>query len=227
MEPAADHRFDSADSAASRRAFAPVRLPHMLAERLRGPGGLYNLGNFLGLSAGIAVQMAHSTDVEAARALADYLAGDMSALMLTLATLVFFVSGEAYHRAWQNGFPPDRSLTRVGDFLSAIGALALGVALLALGQPFLAATAGFLHAAGKFGSSVCKTDGASGTDWPWIFRASVLASRIPAMLAALIELAGHLPALVHGGPTLPALMPATLLVCYLLWARADLLLFRR
>jgi hypothetical protein len=193
---------------------------------MRGPGGIYMAGNLLGLAAGIAVQLAHAADGGAARALAVYLAGDVSAFMLTLGTFVFFFSSESYHRAWQNGFPPDKRLTRLGDLLSAVGALALGAALLALGQPFLAATAGLLHAAGKFGSAVCKADGASGTDWPWLFRASVLVSRVPAMLAALIELLGHLPALAHGGPTLPALMPATLLVCYMLWAKADLLLFR-
>jgi hypothetical protein len=146
--------------------------------------------------------------------------------MLTVATLVFFVSGEAYHRAWQSGFPPDKRLNRLGDLLSAAGALALGVALMMLGHPFLAATAGLLHAVGKFGSTVCKPDGAPGPEWPWIFRASVLVSRIPAMLAALIELLGHFPALAHGGPTLPAMMPATLLICYVLWAKADLLLFK-
>jgi hypothetical protein len=228
MKPLADKSFNTAvDAMPQGGLFAPIRLPHALAARLHGPGGLYNIGNFLGLAAGITVQIAHSADSGAAKALVDYLAGDVSAFMLTLATLVFFVSGEAYHRAWQYGYPPDKRLNRLGDLLSAVGALALGVALLKLGQPFLAATAGLLHAAGKLSSAICKSDAASGTDWPWIFRASVLVSRVPAMLAALIELLGHLTALTHGGPTLPALMPATLLVCYVLWAKADLLLFRR
>jgi hypothetical protein len=226
MKPATDSHGEIAASAASHAIPFSILLPQALSERMRGPGGLYNIGNFLGLATGFAVQMVNSADGGVARALAVYLAGNMSALMLTLATLVFFVSGEAYHRAWQNGFPPDKSLNRRGDLLSAIGAMALGAALFALGHPFLAATAGIMHAAGKFGSALCKSEAAQGISWPWIFRASVLASRVPAMLAALIELLGHLPALAQGAPALPALMPATLLVCYLLWAKADLMLFR-
>jgi hypothetical protein len=225
MKPAIDNNVMIAASTAPHANPAYLRLPQELRKRMGGPGGLYNTGNFLGLAAGIAVQMA-SADGGAAHALAVHLAGNMSALMLTLATLIFFVSGETYHRAWQNGFPPHKGLNRLGDLLSAIGALALGSALLSLGHPFLAATAGLMHAAGKFGSAMCTGDAQQGVNWPWIFRASVLASRLPAMLAALIELVGHLPMLVRGAPVLPALMPAILLTCYLLWAKADLILFR-
>jgi hypothetical protein len=226
MKPATDGRVEIASSTALRSIPEFSLLPQALRRRMGGPGGLYNTGNFLGLAVGIAVQMENAADGGAARALAVYLAGNVSALMLTLATLIFFVSGEAYHRAWQNGFPPDKGLNRLGDFLSAIGALALGAALFALGHPVLAATAGLMHAAGKFGSTMCTREAGQGVNWPWIFRASVLASRLPAMLAALIELAGHVPVLAQGEPVLPALMPATLLVCYLLWAKADLILFR-
>ena len=92
-----------------RRARIPV--PPRALERLRGPGGLYNAGNFLGLAVGIAVQLAQAPrETSAAGAVAHYLAGDLSGVMLTLATLIFIFSGEAYHRAWANGFPPDRGI---------------------------------------------------------------------------------------------------------------------
>ena len=47
------------------------------------------------------------------------------------------------------GAPPDPTLNRRGDLLSAVGALLLGLALLSLGQWMLAATAGLMHALGK------------------------------------------------------------------------------
>ena len=184
--------------------------------RLRGPGGYYNAGNLIGLAVGIAVQMAQAPEqTSAADSVATYLAGDFGGVMLTIATLVFIISGEAYHRAWVNGFPPDPALNRLGDLTSGIGALALGAGLLMLGQPILAATSGLLHAFGKFGSALHRPDPASLYDWPWIFRALVIQSRLPAILAALIELAHLLPALAQGAPLMPLVTPAALLICYL------------
>jgi hypothetical protein len=146
--------------------------------------------------------------------------------MLTLATLVFMFSGEAYHRAWANGFPPDPSLNRLGDLTSGIGAVALGVGLLMLGQPILAATSGLLHAFGKFGSALHRPNATSLYDWPWIFRALVIESRVPAILAALIELARLIPGLTEGAPLIPLVAPAALLICYLIWTKADILLLK-
>jgi hypothetical protein len=195
--------------------------------RMRGPGGYYNTGNLLGLATGIVLQFAHAPDgTSAAGAVGDYLAGDVSAVMLTIATLVFMASGEAYHRAWANGCPPDPALNRLGDFSSGVGAMALGAGLLMLGLPILAATSGLLHAFGKFGSALHRPDPASSYDWPWIFRAVVIESRVPAILAALIELARLLPGLADGGPLTPLVTPAALLICYLVWTRADFLLLK-
>jgi hypothetical protein len=196
--------------------------------RLAGPGGCYNVGNAIGLGMGVALQAAGLADggtgARAVAGAAEYLAGNGAALALTAATAVFFWSGEVYHRAWARGFPPDAALNRRGDLLSGIGALALGVALLGFGQPLLAAFSGLLHALGKFGSAFARP-GARVPGWPagWpdAWRTAVLVSRLPAMLAALIELA-RVPA---GAPWPTLLAPVTLLGCYLLWARADLLLF--
>ena len=156
----------------------------------------------------------------------DYLGGNAGAMALTVATAVFFWSGEAYHRAWANGAPPNEVLNRRGDVLSGVGALVLGIALLSLGQVMLAATAGLLHAAGKFGSAY-KWRPMPGwpSTWPDLFRTAVLASRVPALLAALIDLMDVVATADGGTPWSAYLTPLTLLVCYALWCKADLMLF--
>lgn len=194
--------------------------------RLAGPGGSYNIGNVLGLVVGIALQIAmapaNGTDRTAATVLLDFLAGSSSATALTVATLVFCCSGEIYHRAWMRSPAPDPTLNRLGDFLSGIGALLFGLSLFLLGQPVLAATAGLLGAFGKFGSA-CQPDmraiGWWPAAWPDPFRSAVVVSRIPALAAAALGLANA------GGEFAPTVQAATLIVCILLWVRADLLLF--
>jgi hypothetical protein len=192
-----------------------------LKERMRGPGGYYNLGNVIGLISGISLQILHGQSSVAQTAL-DYLFGNASALWLTLATLIFMVSGEAYYRAWKNGFPPIAKLNWWGDFLSGFGALALGIALYLLGQPLLAATAGLLHAVGKFGSAFYVQKSELHLDWHKVFRWLVVFSRMPALGATAVALIYAI-----GLGSLEAFgAPATLMVCYLLWLRADMLLLR-
>lgn len=203
------------------------QLRREILDRLKGPGGYYNLGNAIGLAAGIGAQLSQAPEnMSAAGAVSAYLAGDVSAVMMTLAALIFMASGEAYHRAWAHGSPPNAALNRLGDFSSGIGALALGIGLLMLGQPILAATSGLLHAFGKFGSALYSPRRASACDWPWIFRAVVIESRVPAVFAALLELSRLAPALPQGGQIAPAITAAALLVCYLLWTKADLMLLK-
>ena len=129
-----------------------------MLSRLNGPGGLYNLGNVLGFGAGLFV-----TFLVASKSTASfpnvlsigmrYVAGSPAAVALAIATVIFLWSGEAYHRAWSNGYPPDQKLTQLGDLSSGFGAIALGAGLYLLSNPILAATSGLLHAAGKFGSA--------------------------------------------------------------------------
>jgi hypothetical protein len=217
---------ESAEFAAG-AAVQRFQLRRAILDRLKGPGGYYNAGNALGLAAGIGVQLSQAPDnISAAGAVAGYFAGDAGGIMLTIATLVFMASGEAYHRAWANGFPPNPALNRLGDFSSGVGALALGVGLLMLGQPILAATSGLLHAFGKFGSALYSPKRASAYDWPWIFRAVVIESRVPAVFAALLELARLAPSLSEGAQIAPAVTAAALLVCYLIWTKADLMLLK-
>ncbi|MGB8817163.1 MAG: hypothetical protein WCC66_04490 [Rhizobiaceae bacterium] len=189
-----------------------------VAARMSGPGGLYNSGNLIGLVSGLALQMVAASG-GAGEAAASFFAGSASALWMTGATLIFMVSGEAYHRAWRFGFPPDKPMNWWGDFLSGIGALALGMALFSLGQPLLALTAGLLHAIGKFGSALHGGSAEAGLNWPRLYRQAVVASRVPAIFAALL-------ALINASNDQTMLAPVTLLVCYALWVKADLMLLK-
>jgi hypothetical protein len=199
--------------------------------RLEGPGGYYNAGNAFGLIMGIALQTGSmpadgGAGAGVIGAVMRYLAGNTGAVMLSAATAVFFVSGEAYLRAWAHGAPPDPALNRRGDVLSGVGALLLAVAFVSLGQWMLAVTAGLLHAFGKFGSAGHWRAMAGWPEtWPNLYRAAVLASRVPAGLAAFAAFFGVVRHFDAGTPLAALLTPLTLLVCTALWARADLMLF--
>lgn len=214
---------------------APIASPARVAwgrvaARMAGPGGLYNLGNAIGLLGGVALAIAAASSESGPslrtglQATYEHLAGSTAALSISLAMLIFFWSGEVYHRAWANGFPPDRRLNRQGDLTSGFGALALGTGMFLYGQPLLGATAGLLHAFGKFGSAFKHPPvGGPKSRWPDPFRIAVPVSRIPALILALIALLGALSG--PGTASLAAIAaPAMLIVCYLIWMRADLIL---
>ncbi len=200
-----------------------------ILSRFRGPGGYYNVGNLIGLFSGLALQFATAatsglsgTDVVVA-----YFVGSPATVALTGATLIFLVSGEMYHRAWRHGTVPDAGLNRLADLLSAAGGAALAVSLLYLGQPMLAIFTGLLTVLGKAGSAVFGDNAEAvpfwPSDWPDLFRSMVLAGRVPAVAAASLEL-WHQLSTGTGGVSV--LQPAVLVLCHLLWMRADFLLFQ-
>lgn len=221
--------MEHSENAPGGSAKAPLHLA--IVARMKGPGGYYNIGNLLGLVAGTAVQIMHAAGdgpigfSQSARVTVEQFVGSPSAVALSVAMFVFFLSGEAYHRAWENGFPPIEALNRRGDWLSGIGAIFLGVGLLITGQPFLAATAGLLHAVGKFGSAWAGTPdrGIWPAAWPDLWRTLVLASRVPALLAATLSLTSNI---LGTSAKADIITPVTLLLCYILWIKADLMLFR-
>ncbi|MBU9698363.1 hypothetical protein GU927_010955 [Rhodobacteraceae bacterium HSP-20] len=195
--------------------------------RMTGPGGLYNLGNAMGLLGGITLHIAATPQIggglgHGLEAALDYLAGSFGAAAITLSMLVFFWSGERYHRAWKDGAPPDPVQNRAGDISSGIGALLLGFGLFLMDQTLLAATAGLLHAAGKFGSALPAAWQRLMPHGAPAFRGIVLLSRLPAILLVLFEA----QAAIAGLPAQPLAASAVLLLCYLIWLRADLMLMR-
>lgn len=201
-----------------------------VAARLVGPGGLYNLGNVIALLTGITLQFA-ATDGLAGDGIGGFLSayffGSPGASWLTMAICIFLVSGETYHRAWQGGPPPDLWLNRAGDLLSALGAAALTVALVHFGDLMLALVSGTLLVGGKLGTAILpERDGATGGAclWTTLCRRAVVASRLPAILALTVDLAS---ALAGAQALTPALLgPAVMILCHLIWIRADLLLMR-
>lgn len=198
-----------------------------LCARMRGPGGYYNAGNFLGLAAAIGLQFASALSAgrSGADALLGYFAGSPQAMALSLATLVFLCSGELYHRAWQGRQEPDQRLNRLADFLSAVGGAALSISLLLLGQPVLALLTGMLIVLGKLGSAIYGDDAVPPplwpASWPDPFRLAVLVGRAPAIAAAALDLVHQLGS---GAPAIALVQPAVLIICHLLWVKADLLL---
>ena len=200
---------------------------------LAGPGGHYNIGNALALGTGLGVQIATASsggqDASGAvlEGLRSYLVGSPGAAALTLATLIFIVAGEMYRRAWSNGLPPDRILNRRGDFLSAGAAIVLTFALAAFGDVILAFASGLLLAAGKIGSALVPEgyEAVERNPWPRRFRLLVVASRVPALVSLAIEFVGPLVS-QDAVPVGELILTLVMLVCFLLWTRADLLLMR-
>jgi hypothetical protein len=209
------------------------RLAGALRERLRGPGGYYNVGNLIGLGVSLVAQFFLATGGpprSGSDILVGYFAGSSSAVALTAATVIFLVSGEVYHRAWAGRATPDENLNRLADILSAIGALALTVSLVLAGQLLLGIASGLLIAGGKLGSAVTGDDRSRLVLWPggWIdpFRGAVLLGRLPGIAAVAIELGFRIINQRQGTSLGSFLQPAVLLFCYLLWVKADLLLMQ-
>lgn len=200
--------------------------PGPLRARMQGPGGYYNLGNVIGLTTGIvAVLLApRAGEAETAfGAVIAHLAGSAAAATLSLALIIFFISGEVYFRAWRAS-PPRIALVRLGDLLSAAGALTLAVSLALLGDVALAIVSTVLLAGGKLGSAAMPR-----AEWivspPGLptfdpFRWSVILSRLPAILG----LVGAI--FLASAPLGVTAQQSILLGCYLLWLRADWLLLR-
>jgi len=195
-------------------------LTSFAASRLHSPGFLYNAGNILGLCIGLAIAVAGSG--RSGQTLLTYFAGDASALCLTAATLVFFVSGAVYERAWQVLDRMRLRMVRSADVLSGVGALLLGASLMLVGQPLLALASAALNSVGKFGSALAAGRSEQICRYcRWL----VLGSRTPGLMASAAPLlAAAVGSVGPSGQDL--LMSVTLVACYLVWAGADFLLLK-
>lgn len=230
---------DKAD--APQPSMKPTDRPVLAAvlARMRGPGGLYNLGNIIGLSSGIFFALWSAPRGETSGsfdALIAHLIGNPGNAALTIAMLLFIWSGEYYHKAAHAPAAMLDYTLRRADMLSGIAAIFLSVSLVSSGNVMLALASSVLLAGGKFGSAVYSKKGwpvMVATTWPgtttrWrsqadVFRFAVILSRVPAVAAltvAIIGGVGH-PVLTSG-----VLEATILLLCYVLWTKADLLLTR-
>jgi hypothetical protein len=195
-----------------------------LRARMYGPGGLYNVGNACGISTGLAFYLAAATATQSTLEVsAFYFFGTISAAAITLARLLFIVSGELYFHAWKAGFPPTPRLTFLGDFLSGVAALIFSFGLFILGEPVLAMASGIMQALGKFGNAL--DNDKTNARRQMAYRLIVFFSRFPALILCALALTRALPTALEG-TWLPAAEAASFLVCYLIWLRADWLLVR-
>ncbi|WP_108263512.1 hypothetical protein [Mangrovicoccus ximenensis] len=150
--------------------------------------------------------------------------GNPGASWLTAAVAAFLAAGEFYHRAWRGSGQPSRFLTRKGDVLSGLGALALTLSLLFCGNAAMAVLSGLLLAVGKFGNAALP-GGASGGRLAAMFRHAALLSRVFVLAALAPELleAAVRPAAAEAGPTALGLV---LVLRTLICCRGDFLLLR-
>lgn len=193
--------------------------------RLSGPGTLYNIGNILALLSGILVQVASAWDQSnIGTAVYLHLMGSPGALWLTGSMLVFLIAGEFYHRAWQGTHLADPRLVQMGDLFSAVAAMALTVALVWLGDTAIALLAGVLLAGGKLGAAILPTFNFSqAAQTERALRIIVVISRAPSITALAFTIAQGLQ---KGNMLEEVVLPSAMIVCFLLWLWADLLLLR-
>ncbi|MEM9583527.1 MAG: hypothetical protein AAGA08_10470 [Pseudomonadota bacterium] len=194
-----------------------------LKARLTGPGALYNLGNVLALAAGLFISLRNAPEhAGAATVIYAHLIGSPDALWLSVSMLLFIISGEFYHRAFQSGQRPN--LVAWGDFISGVAAIALTVALVLLGNTVLALLGGVLLTMGKLGTAFISFF--SPNPMPRLdqtLRLTVVASRAPSIVALGLTV---LPAILGDLPVSEVAIACVMIVCFLLWLWADLLLLR-
>ena len=199
----------------------------VLTDRLRGPGGLYNIGNVIAFSVGLVAQvMSASGQMSVLGALRQYAFGNPAASWLTLAILTFILAGEFYHRAWGESAPRKDRLVQAADGISALAAVFLSFSLASSGNLMLAIVAGVLLAGGKLGSAVlpalrlsARAHGVLDQLCRWV----VVASRVPSLLALGLQI---LRLHVEGALVSQGFLPVTMVLCFLLWVAADLALMR-
>lgn len=208
--------------------------PHRFGRRqvdfvsiLSNPGLLYNIGNLIAFFGALALFMLLSRSgrgVTADGFVAHFL-GNWPAVLTTAASLIFWVSGVQYAKAWTKGFPPEAKSNNAGHALSTLGALTIGVALMGLARTevalALAIIATILHAGGKLAS--WRAPGAD--DY---FKPMPLYSRVPYVTTLCLDMRSDMLAGGALNDVVTALsLPLFLLVATLFWARADWLLLQK
>jgi hypothetical protein len=188
------------------------------------PGLLYNIGNAIAFSGALMAFVLHALLSEnlSGASLASHFIGNAPALLTTVATCVFWISGLAYAKAWDRGFPPHPVFNRRGHALSTLGAFCIGLALVLMARTevalALALVATMLHVAGKWVSW-------RAPDADQYFKPMPLYSRVPYATTVLLDLRSDmLTSASLDEATIKVVLPLFLLLATLFWARADWLL---
>lgn len=195
-----------------------------VAAILSNPGLLYNIGNVVAFFGTLILFLLLSSSQRGPTVdgLLSHFLGNWPAVFTTLASVVFWVSGLQYAKAWAKGFPPEAKANNTGHALSTLGALAIGIALMGLARSevslALAIIATILHTGGKLAS--WRTPNAD--DY---FKPMPLYSRVPYITTLCLDMRYDV---LSGAPldvlVMGLTLPSFLLVATVFWARADFLL---
>lgn len=188
------------------------------------PGLLYNIGNAVAFFGAIAAFVLNALLAQSltGAGFASHFIGNAPALLTTMATFVFWISGLNYAKAWAKGFPPHPGLNSKGHALSTLGAVCIGLALVLMARTetalALAVVATILHVSGKWVSW-------KAPDADQYFKPMPLYSRVPYATTVLLDLRSDmLTSSSLDDATIKVALPLFLLVATLFWARADWLL---
>jgi hypothetical protein len=189
---------------------------------LSNPGILYNIGNGIAFCGALLVFAATVPHGFVVQGLGKHFLGNWPAAFTSMATVLFWLGGLKYARAWSHGFPPDATANAAGHALSSGGALLIGFALIGLARSdvalALALVATFMHLGGKLASWRIP-------DNDCYFKALPLYSRIPYVTALCLDLRAEYLSGASGTALAAALLlPLGLLVAAGFWGRADWLL---
>ena len=209
---------------------SPIRFERHHVEAVAtfsNPGLLYNIGNLFAFFGTLALFMLLSGSGRGVTAdgFAAHFLGNWPAVLTTAASLVFWISGMQYAKAWAKGFPPEARSNNAGHALSTLGALTIGIALMGLARTevslALAIIATILHAGGKLASWRAP----SRDDY---FKPMPLYSRVPYVTTLCLDMRSDVLAGGALNDVVTGLsLPLFLLVATMFWARADWLLLQK
>jgi hypothetical protein len=194
---------------------------------LSNPGMLYNIGNLIAFFGALAlfILLSGSGRGATANGFIAYFFGNWPAILTTAATLIFWISGLQYAKAWAKSFPPEAKANNAGHALSTFGALTIGMSLMGLARTevalALAIIATILHAGGKLASWLAPTR----DDY---FKPMPLYSRIAYVTTLCLDMRSDVLSGVGLNDVITGLvLPVFLLFATTFWARADWLLLQK
>ncbi len=188
------------------------------------PGVLYNVGNGLAIVGSLLLFVVLSRSHQDA-SLWQHFLGNWPAVATTCASVVFWMGGIQYAKAWNKGFPPEAKTNNAGHALSTLGALTIGIALIGLARTevslALAMIATIMHTGGKLASWYAP-------DADDCFKSMPLYSRVPYVTTLCLDMRFA----VLDPTSTPAVagilvLPIFLVLATVFWARADWLLLQK
>jgi hypothetical protein len=197
---------------------------HFSWQFLSNPGVLYNCGNGLAIF-GSALLFVFLANSHRDASMWGHFLGSWPAVATTAASVIFWIGGMQYAKAWNKGFPPAAKANNAGHALSTLGALIIGIALIGLARSevalALAIIATILHTGGKLVSWYAP----EADDY---FKPMPLYSRVPYVTTLFLDMRSDVMAntAIAAIPSV-VVLPFFLVLATAFWARADWLLLQK